>query len=123
MSNSESPQRSTERLDQLLFGAMAGLSVAFILQMIDKQPMLDNYLGAALFCVSAGLPIVASSFLLEVADPLKKKGSLRRLFDLTGVLLSLAGFGLSVFHIQLIAGGIFLASVGLCFVMVFFSLR
>jgi hypothetical protein len=123
MSDSETPQRSRERTDQLLFGAMAGLSVAFVLEMIDKQPVLDNFLSAALLCIAVSLPIVVSSFLLEVVSPGKGKSTLRRLFDLAGVLLSLAGFGLLFFHIHLLAGSVFFASVGLCFLIVLFSLR
>lgn len=123
MNDSEAPQRPPERLDQLLFGAMAGLSVAFVLQMIDKQPALDHFLGAALLCIAVGLPLVVSSFLLEVAGPGKKKGTGRHLFDLAGVLLSLLGFALLFFHINLLAGSVFFVSVALCFVMVLFWLR
>ncbi len=118
MSDSEGPQRTPERLDQLLFGALAGLSVASVLQMIDKQPTFDNFLGASLLCFSVALPVVVSSFLLEILGPGEKKGTLRRLFDLAGVLLALVGFVLMFFHLQFLAGSIFLASVCLCVVVV-----
>jgi hypothetical protein len=40
MTDSELPQRAGERLDQLLFGTLAGLSATVVLQLIDKEPTL-----------------------------------------------------------------------------------
>jgi hypothetical protein len=123
MSDAEARPRTPERIDQLLFGALAGLSVAFILQLVDKEPEIDRSLGMALYCFSVSLPMVVSSFLLEVAGRHKPKSTLRRMFDLAGILLSLAGFVFVFFHVHLIAGGIFLASVALCLIVVLLSLR
>jgi hypothetical protein len=123
MSDAEVPSRTPERIDQLLFGALAGLSVAFILQLVDKEPEIDRPLGGALYCFSVALPMVVSSFLLEVAGSGKPKSTPRRIFDLVGILLSLTGFVFVFFHVHLIAGVIFLASVFLCLIVVLFSLR
>ncbi len=123
MNDGEAPPRTPERSDQVLFGALAGLSAAFVLQIIDKEPTLDSYLSAALLCFCVALPLLVSSFLLEVARPGESKAILRMLFDLAGVLLALAGFVLLVFHIQLLAGYVILVSVCFCFVIVVRSLR
>src|SRR4051794_37607601 len=123
MSEPEAPGPAPQRIDQLLFGGLSGVSLALVLQLIDKQPTLDNLLGVALVCSAVALPLLVSSFLLEVARPGKEKPAPRRLFDLAGVLLALAGLVLLFFHLHLVAGGAFLASAFLCFVVVVGSLR
>ena len=75
MTDSEAPQRTQERLDQLLFGGLAGLSVASVLEMIDKQPAFNNFLGGSLLCFSVGLPFLVSCFLLEVIGVQREKGN------------------------------------------------
>ena len=106
----------------MLFGALAGLSAAFVLQMIDKDPhSILTSGGPAVLLRRLATPGV--SFLLEVARPGESKAILRMLFDLAGVLLALAGFVLLVFHIQLLAGYVILVSVCFCFVIVVRSLR
>jgi hypothetical protein len=94
-----------------------------VLQLIDKEPRLDTQLGAGLVCFSVALPLLVSSFLLEVVRPGGEKRAPRMLFDLAGVLLSLAGFVLLLFHLHLVAGGAFLVSAFLCFIVVVRSLR
>lgn len=123
MTDAEPPPRTPERIDQVLFGALAGLSAAFVLQMIDKQPTLDSFLSAALLCFCVALPLLVASFLLEVARPGEAKALLRMLFDLAGVSLAVAGFVLLVFHIQLLSGYVILVAVCLSFVVVVRSLR
>jgi len=114
---------SKERLDRLLFAGLAGLSLAAVLQMADKQPEMDRLSGVALVCFAVALPFLVSSFLLEVARSSRVKGSGRRAFDLAGVLLALAGLALLFFHMHLVAGCAFLGSVVFCVVVVVGSLR
>jgi hypothetical protein len=123
MSGLEAPQRSSDRTDRLLFGALSGLSVAVVLQLTDKNLSLDKLLWAALLCFSVALPLLVSSFLLELAPARPVKQTPRRLFDLTGVVLALAGFVLLFFHLDLLAGSIFLVSVVVCFIVVVRSPR
>jgi hypothetical protein len=116
------PEPAPQRLDPLLFAGLAGLSAAVVLQLVDKQPMMEKALGAALLCFAVALPLLVSSFLLEVAKARKEKTTGRRFFDLSGVLLALAGLALLFFHLHPLAGGLFLASVLLCLVVVVRSL-
>jgi hypothetical protein len=98
-------------IDQLLFAGLAGMSVAVILQLLDKQPDFTKVLGFALVCFAVALPMLVSSFLLEVAIPNKEKRTGRRVFDLAGVLLSLTGLGLLFLHMHLVASCAFVAAV------------
>jgi hypothetical protein len=123
MSDPEAPHPARQRLDQLLFGGLAGLSVAAVLQLVDKQPKLENALGLSLLCFALGLPLLVSSFLLEVSRPAGEKSTRRRLFDLVGLLLALGGIVFLFFHLHLVAGCAFLASVVLCVVVVVRSPR
>jgi hypothetical protein len=102
----------------LLFAGLAGLSVAVVLQLVDKQPAIEKALGVALLCFSVALPVLVSSFLLEVAGASKDKTTWRRLFDLAGVVLALAGLALLFFHLHPLAGGLFLGSVLVSLVVV-----
>jgi hypothetical protein len=116
------PEPAPQRIDPLLFAGLAGLSVAAVLQLVDKQPEIEKALGAALLCFAVALPLLVSSFLLEVARAGKEKATRRRFFDLAGVLLALAGLALLFFHLHPLAGGLFLASALLCLVVVVRSL-
>jgi hypothetical protein len=97
--------------------------VAVVVQLVDKQPRLDDLLGLALLSFAVALPLLVASFLLEVAGPGKGKATGRRLFDLAGVLLALAGLGPPFFHLHPAAGVAFVASALLGSVVVVASLR
>ncbi len=123
MSEPESPSFGQQRLDQLLFASLAGVSVGAVLQLVDKQPKINNILGVALLCFAVAIPLLASSFLLEATRSGLDKTTGRRIFDLSGVLISLAGVVLLFFHLQIVAGCAFLASAFLCVVVVVRSPR
>src|SRR5437868_7124140 len=103
MTDPGGPDAPSQRIDQLLFAGLAGLSVAVVLQLINKKPRFSEPLGVALLCFALGLPVLVSSFLLEVARPVQEKATRRRLFDLAGLLLALVGFVLLFFQIHLLA--------------------
>jgi hypothetical protein len=109
--------------DRLLFAGLAGMSVAVVLQLLDKQPDFTKVLGFALVCFAVALPILVSSFVLEVAVPNKEKRAGRRAFDLAGVLLSLVGLGLVFFHMHIVASCAFVAAVAFCAVVMVRWLR
>ena len=123
MQDPEAASPEHHRLDQLLFASLAGVSVAAVLQLGDNQPTIEHVLGVSLLCFSVALPVLVSSFLLEVAGPGREKRTGRRLFDLSGVLISLAGLVLLFFHLHVAAGGALLVSAFLCLVVVLRSLR
>jgi hypothetical protein len=112
-----------QRIDHLLYAGLAGVSAAVVLQMIDKPPDLTRPLGVAVLCFAVALPVLVSSFLLEVAAPGKAKGAGRRAFDLAGLLLSLAGLVLLFFHIHIAAGAAFVVAAVFCAIVIVRSLR
>ena len=121
---SASAGQPTGKKDQILFGALAALCASVVLQIVDKQPKLDSFLGYALYCFAAGLPILVASFLLEEYRPPEvSKSGFRMLFDLLGILLALAGFILLFFFLNVGSGWIFLAVSIFCSLHVLRSLR
>jgi hypothetical protein len=118
MGELDSPSPGQQRLDQLLFASLAGVSVGAVLQLVDKEPKIENAIGVALLCFAVSIPVLASSFLMESGRSGGEKTTGRRLFDLAGVLISLTGLVLLFFHLHLMAGCAFVASAALCFVVV-----
>jgi hypothetical protein len=116
----QSPQ---QQIDQLLFGGLAGVSMAVILILVEKKPELDNAIGVSLLCFAVALPVLVSSFLMEVKAPGREKRAGRRSFELSGVLLSLVGILLLFFSLHIVAGCAFVASLVLCVAVVIGSWR
>jgi hypothetical protein len=123
MNDPDRPSPSSQRIDQLLFAGLAGLSIGTVLQLVDKQPELDRPLGVALLCFAVALPMLVSSFLMEAIRSGDEKRLGRKLFDLAGVLAAIAGTSLLVFHLNTLVGVAFLGSTFFSVVVLVCSLR
>lgn len=104
--------------DEWLFGGLAAGCAAVMTQMVDRPTDLGTWLGGGVLCFAVALPLLVASLVLIRAAPLTGPRSLFRLiFDLAGSLVAIVGFVCLFFHVNAFAGGAFLASCSVAFVL------
>src|SRR5262245_12890967 len=102
------PNQAAGNPDQILFGGLLVTCVGFLSQLADKSPEWLSFLWCASLCFAVATPFLSASLLLEMRHPTQtSKSPWRLLFDLAGVLSTIASVALVFFNINVWAGGVF----------------
>lgn len=108
--------------DQLIYGGVLGLSVAAVLQLIDKMKEESWPLTLAGCAFAASLPVLAASFIAELIRTRQPRPApparWRQLVGLLAVVTALAGLAALFFHLGTVHGSLFLAAVGVATLLV-----
>jgi len=97
--------------DRYVFGGLLGLSIAIIVQILDKE--LVDRLRWAVYCFAVAIPILTSSFVLVVMkqpDTHYKLPGLRHFLGLIGVATAIVGLWFIFFSFGTNIGIVFTAS-------------
>lgn len=111
--------------NRLIAGGMAAVEVAAVLQLLQVQS-LTRLLNGALWCFAASLPILVLCLTeFTIAPRPGVESSPRWLALLAGAsLIGIAGLCLIFFHLNAVAGVVFLTSlVGCVAVVTYFATR
>lgn len=95
--------------DQIVFGALMGLDVIIVLQLMTLA-RLDKPLSVALYCFVVAIPLLAM-YVLSILTTMKYEYDVWVWYHLAAILAgglaSLAGVGALFFHFSWVAGGLF----------------
>jgi hypothetical protein len=108
----EAEEPSGDNLDRVLFGGLSAACVGVLTQLSDKTASLGTFLGWGVLCFALALPLLVGSLLIR----LKALTPGRRprwyfFFDFTGVAAAVGGFAMLFFNMNLVAGGVFVATL------------
>ncbi len=108
------PPKLTERPNWLLFGGLLGLSASAVLQLTGMEAdKRTDFSRIAVYCFAVAVPLIGSNLIAEITRPLRlgqRSNRLRTLFGWTGILAAIGGAACCFFHLDLIAGGVFVAT-------------
>jgi hypothetical protein len=93
-------------------GSMAAVAIAIIIQLLGLQS-LSWYLTAALFCFAGAIPLLVLCFTVYFIVPQRKdiRANLYQLLLLISSFATVVGLCFVFFHLNTIAGGIFVSSL------------